>query len=127
VVVCDASKAALLEPMEPYFASMTNAHAAGWGPTASPPATSSGFRVGEVEVLVDLAGLVDIGAEMARVEKELASKTAAIASKQKQLGNQNFVSRAPAEVIEKERTALRSLQQQQQSLIGELAALKERR
>ncbi len=125
VAICDPKETALLQPMEPYFATMANAHATGWGPTAKPPATSSGFRAGEVEVLVDLAGLVDVGAEIARKEKELAAKQTAVAAKEKQLGNQSFVSRAPSEVVAKERAALEGLKQQVQSLIADLAALKQ--
>ena len=126
VVVCEPSEAALLAPMEPYFLSMANAHATGWGREATPPATSTGFRTAGVEVLVDLTGLVDVGAEIARKEKELAAKTAAIASKQKQLGNQSFISRAPAEVVAKERAALVELEEQRRSLTAELAALRKR-
>jgi valyl-tRNA synthetase len=125
VVVCDAKETALLSPMEPYFVSMANAHATGWGKEPKLPATSTGFRAAGVEVLVDLTGLVDVGAEIARKEKELASKTAAFASKQKQLSNQNFVSRAPAEVVAKERAALAELEEQLRSLTAELAALRQ--
>jgi valyl-tRNA synthetase len=124
VVVCDPKVAGLLQPMEAYFVSMANAHAQERGPKPALPAASTSFRFPGGEVHVDLAGLVDVGAEIARKEKELASKTAAIASKQKQLGNSSFVSRAPAEVVAKERAALAELEEQTRSLEADLAALK---
>jgi valyl-tRNA synthetase len=127
VVVCDAEVTGLLQPMEPYFVSMANAHAKAWGLNPQLPAASTSFRFPGGEVHVDMTGLVDPKAEIARKEKELTSVTGAIASKQKQLGNQNFVSRAPAEVIAKERAALAALEDQQRSLETELAALRKQR
>ena len=42
--------------------------------------------------------------------EELKRLDGMIASKQKKLANENFVSRAPAEVVEKERESLRDLE-----------------
>ncbi|HTU27381.1 MAG TPA: valine--tRNA ligase, partial [Pirellulales bacterium] len=122
-VDCQENEAALLRPMETYFATMANARATDWGPKPTLPAASTSFRFTGGEVHVDMTGLVDVGAEIARKEKELAEKTKAIASKEKQLANANFVSRAPAEVVEKERAALAVLKEQVESLQAELAAL----
>jgi valyl-tRNA synthetase len=127
VVVCQPSEAALLAPMEPYFVSMANARPREIGPNATKPATAASFLVRDFWTFVDLAGLVDVGAEIARREKELASLTGAIASKHKQLGNQNFVSRAPADVVAKERAALAALEDQLRALIAELEELRKQK
>jgi valyl-tRNA synthetase len=97
--------------MEKYFESMAGATATAWGPRVAPPATSASAVAGSTEVYVDLAGLIDVEAEKARQSKELSRLAGAITAKERQLANENFVSRAPAEVIEKERAALAQLKQ----------------
>jgi len=57
---------------------------------------------GEV-VALPLAGLIDVEAERARLEKELARSQADIARIDAKLGNADFVRRAPEEVVEGER------------------------
>jgi valyl-tRNA synthetase len=50
-----------------------------------------------------LKGVIDIGAEKSRLEKELAKVAADIARVDGKLGNADFVARAPEEVVEGER------------------------
>ncbi|NKF49799.1 valine--tRNA ligase [Shewanella sp. WXL01] len=62
--------------------------------------------VGEMELLIPMAGLIDVAAEMARIDKQLdklLNETKRIESK---LNNQGFVAKAPEAVIEKERSKL---------------------
>ncbi len=115
--------AALLRPMEPYFAAMAGAEATDWGPQVQAPPTCASDVIGDVEVFVDLAGHVDVEAEMVRKTKELEKLAGAIAGKERQLANSNFVDRAPAAVIEKERAALAQLRDQKLAAERALAAL----
>ncbi|MDP6968461.1 MAG: valine--tRNA ligase [Gammaproteobacteria bacterium] len=62
--------------------------------------------VGEMEVLVPMAGLIDKDAELARLQKELAKLTGEIKRFNGKLGNAKFVDNAPAEVVDKERAKL---------------------
>ena len=57
---------------------------------------------GEVAAL-PLAGLIDVAAEQARLEKEMARAEADIARIDAKLGNADFIRRAPEEVVEGER------------------------
>ncbi|MGB5180777.1 MAG: valine--tRNA ligase [Xanthobacteraceae bacterium] len=57
---------------------------------------------GEIAGL-ELAGLVDLVAERARLAKEMAKCDADIARVNAKLGNPNFVARAPEEVVEEEK------------------------
>jgi valyl-tRNA synthetase len=50
-----------------------------------------------------LAGVIDLAAEGARLAKEMAKADADIARVDAKLGNANFVSRAPEEVVEEEK------------------------
>jgi valyl-tRNA synthetase len=114
-VRCDEATAELLRPMEPYFNAMAGAKATAWGPNVQAPATSANFIVSGGEVFVDLAEHIDVDAEIARQIKELARLEGALAAKQRQLSNANFVERAPADVIQKERDALAQLEQLQRT------------
>jgi valyl-tRNA synthetase len=63
--------------------------------------------VGEMKVLVPLAGLIDKNAELKRLQKEIQKLEKELASVEGKLKNENFVSRAPAEIVlqEKNRAA----------------------
>ncbi len=123
-VRCDLATAELLRPMEAYFEAMAGANATAWGTDVKAPPASAGFIASGSEVFVDLAGLIDVKAEMARYTKELARLEQAIVGKERQLSNTHFVQRAPAEVIEKERAALAQLEQQRDAAQAALAALR---
>ncbi len=62
--------------------------------------------VGEMKVLIPMAGLIDKEAEQARLNKELDRKRNELERTEKKLGNANFVDKAPAAVVEKEKTKL---------------------
>lgn len=66
-------------------------------------ATSVSFLVGTVEYAVPLGGNIDIGAELKKLESELAYNEGFLQSVLKKLGNEKFVNNAPAKVIEMER------------------------
>ena len=76
-----------------------------------------------MEIFVDLAGLIDVEAEMARLKKELERVHKQISGKEQKLSNANFVDRAPADIVDRERSSLLQLQQQAMSLEAALAAL----
>ncbi len=59
--------------------------------------------VGTMRVLIPLAGLIDVGAEKARLSKEIARIEGEIKKCEGKLGNANFVANAPAEVVAQER------------------------
>jgi valyl-tRNA synthetase len=67
--------------------------------------------------------MVDLNAERERLQKELARIEEGVARSQKLLSNQGFVTQAPAEVVQKERDKLTSLQEQAEKLRGRLATL----
>lgn len=61
---------------------------------------------GGVEVYLPLAGLLDIEKELARLDAQMATASGAIERSRKMLDNPNFVSRARADVVQKERESL---------------------
>jgi valyl-tRNA synthetase len=70
------------------------------GATAPPAAT---VLLGEMKLLVPMAGLIDAAAEIARLEKQRARLQADLAKTRAKLDKPSFVDNAPAEVVEKER------------------------
>ncbi len=116
-VRCDETTSKLLRPMEPYFASMAGAKATAWGVDVNPPVLSANVMLPSMEVFVDLAELIDVEAEIARKEQEMHKLSALIAAKQMKLENKNFVDRAPADVVQKERDSLNELWIQHEATI----------
>jgi valyl-tRNA synthetase len=61
------------------------------------------FMVGTTEFAIPLTGFIDREAELSRLQAELKHKEGFLQGVLKKLGNERFVSNAPAEVIELER------------------------
>jgi valyl-tRNA synthetase len=87
-------------------------------PAATRPPQSALGLVGETEVYVELAGVVDLAAERARLEKEIRRAADAIEFTRAKLARPEFTERAPAEVVDKEKEKLA----QQEALLAKLTA-----
>jgi len=59
--------------------------------------------VGEMKILIPLAGLIDKEAEIARLSKEIEKLHKELAKSETKLENSDFINRAPAPVVAKER------------------------
>ena len=70
---------------------------------AEKPSDASGFMVGTDSFAVPVGDLIDVAAEIEKQEKELNHLEGFLAGIKKKLSNENFVSHAPAAVIERER------------------------
>ncbi|CAE6896819.1 valine--tRNA ligase [Pseudomonas marincola] len=81
------------------------------------PPMSATALVGDMEVLVPMAGLIDKAAELGRLDKEIQRLEGEVKRVGGKLGNAGFVDKAPAEVIEKERAKLAEAEQ----ALGKLA------
>ncbi|MFT5393932.1 MAG: valyl-tRNA synthetase [Gammaproteobacteria bacterium] len=81
--------------------------------------------LGELRIHLPLAGLIDIDAEMARLGKELERQHKDLAKSDAKLASANFVERAPAAVVEKERTRATEMRLSIDQLEGQAARLKE--
>ncbi|MDR9432908.1 MAG: valine--tRNA ligase [Spiribacter sp.] len=72
--------------------------------------------VDRLEIRVPMAGLIDKAAELTRLAKERSRLAADLTRTEGKLGNANFVDRAPAEVVKREREKL----EQARSAIAQL-------
>jgi valyl-tRNA synthetase len=85
------------------------------------PATAAAHLVGEMEIYVP--GLIDPAKERARLAAKRDKLLAEAQKAEAKLGNEGFVGRAPAEVVERERARLREIRGQIETLDENLKAL----
>jgi len=67
------------------------------------PPTSATALLGGMQILVPMAGLIDIKAERERLQKRRDKSAAVLQKIEAKLGNESFVARAPEAVVAKER------------------------
>ncbi len=79
--------------------------------------------VGEVECFLPLAGMVDVEAERERLQDELERVHQEIERSEKKLANEQFLTRAPAEVVKRERARLAQAQEEARRLQARLEEL----
>jgi valyl-tRNA synthetase len=127
-VRCDGATAKLLAAMQPYFTQMTKATGTTWGATATAPDMAASRtlagRNGPIEVFVDVSRFIDVAAERKRLEKERDERTKFADSIRKKLSNTAFVDKAPAAVVDEQRTKLAEVEAQLASITAALAKLK---
>ncbi|MDC0640757.1 valine--tRNA ligase [Porticoccaceae bacterium] len=82
---------------------------------------------GDLEILVPMAGLIDVDAELARLDREIDKISIEVKKLSGKLSNAKFVDNAPAEVVTKERQKLEEFEgsvsqlQEKRSAIAEMA------
>lgn len=84
---------------------------------------SSNFIIGTTEFVVPLEGLVDSGAEKAKLEEELKYQKGFLNSVSKKLANERFVNNAPEAVVASERKKMADAESRIKSLEDSLAKL----
>ena len=89
----------------------------------SAPAGAVTFVSGGATAALSLAGIIDLAAERARLEKEIAAFDSDIGHVNKKLGNPNFVARAAPEVVEEQREKLATAEAGKAKLQAALARL----
>ena len=90
-----------------------------------PPTLSA--LAGTIEVMVPMAGVIDVDKELARLAKELDRLTAERGRLTGKLSNDNFVARAPADVVDKERAKLADIETSISSVTAQKSKMEELR
>ena len=86
--------------------------------------TAAAFLVGTTEYAIPLGNSIDIEAELKKQEEELKYLQGFLKSVKAKLGNERFVSNAPAQVVENERKKQSDAESKIKSLEESIAALK---
>ncbi len=93
--------------------------------TDEAPPTSAMAGLGELQLHVPMAGLIDVDAERARLGKQQAKTSADLKRAQQKLANENFVKNAPVAVVEQERLRVVEFERDLHQLDEQLAKLAE--
>jgi valyl-tRNA synthetase len=109
----------LLQKHEPYIHFLAKTQSITWLNAGEQAPEASTSLVGNMKVLIPLAGLIDKEAEIARLNKELDKKQKELQRLDGKLNNASFVDKAPAQVVDKEKqrraetaAAIENLQEQ---------------
>ncbi|MDH4765382.1 valyl-tRNA synthetase [Pseudomonas oryzihabitans] len=112
----DQRRLADFEPLLNKLAKLESVRVLAAGEEAPMSATT---LVGEMEVLVPMAGLIDKDAELTRLDKEIGRLEGEVKRVGGKLANEGFVAKAPAEVLEKERAKLAEAEQALAKLVDQ--------
>ena len=80
--------------------------------------------VGNMKLLIPLAGLIDKEAELSRLDKEIDKIKKDVERGRKKLENESFVAKAPAEVVQKEKDKVAEMEAALGSLEGQLEKIR---
>ena len=95
-----------LELSRQLLTKLANIESIEWLETGDKAPMSSTALAGDLEILVPMAGLIDASAEIERLEREITKFETEMSKISGKLANDNFVQRAPEQVVAKERDRL---------------------
>jgi valyl-tRNA synthetase len=117
------SQTALLHDYSYLFNRLANAGDVNVSAQQAAPEKAVSIVVGEVTVYLPMADLVDVEAELKRLRDEQSKLQSQSERVQAQLGNEQFIQRARADVVERERNKLADLQAALEQVQSRITAL----
>ncbi len=102
VIKASDSASELLLSQDMLVKSIANISSLTCGPNVSKPTQSSISVTSELEIYIDLEGLIDMEAEVARLQKKLDQAKKDFEKLDKKLSNSGYLSKAAPEIIEKD-------------------------
>ena len=123
VQTADAATATALDGAREYVERLAGLSELAVGADLPAPAASAAVVVGGHTVYVPLAGMIDLDVERTRLAREIDAKRGFLGGVEKKLQNDAFTSRAPAEVVQKERQKAVDAQAEIAALQASLAEL----
>src|SRR5262249_25346065 len=112
LVRCPDSVAGDFRQLAPFITSLAGVGKLECGPQLKKPRQSAAHVVAEFEAYVSLEGLIDIAAEIKRLEKQLAEKQKQLQNIRAKLDNASFVNNAPLEIVQQQRDLLADVEGQ---------------
>lgn len=113
----------LLTDYQDYLITLTKIKSIEFHPESTPYPAAATAIVGELEILIPMAGLIDKDAEISRLNKELSKLDKDLARSSQKLANPNYVDKAPTAVVDQERERLKEMQNIQQKLQQQLKVI----
>ncbi len=121
----DESIVAKLEKNRAYLDRFCNPEELTIGVNVEGPAQAMTAVVTGVELILPLKGLINIEDEIKRLDKECEKLNKEVERVQKKLGNEGFVKKAPAAVIEEERAKEKDYVEKRDAVISRIQELKQ--
>mgnify|MGYP001134445925 FL=1 len=110
-----------------FLSKLANLESITWLDNPEDAPLSATALAGDLEILVPMAGIIDVDAELARLDREIEKNALEAKKLSSKLNNAKFVDNAPAEVVAKERQKLNDFEsslthlQDKRSVISEMA------
>jgi valyl-tRNA synthetase len=117
ILVAQGTVAEWLRQGASYLCSLSPAESVTVVAAVERPAECAVAVLPEAEIILPLAGLIDAEVERAQLRKTLADLERQIGSQRGKLGNEGFVARAPAAVVEQARSKLAELESQREAVL----------
>jgi valyl-tRNA synthetase len=119
-----AAEEGILRRNENYVRRFCNTSSLTLDASLAPPDKAMTAIVTGAELYLPLAGLIDIGQEIARLEKELAHLNAEVERVEKKLANEGYIAKAPAHVVEQERAKGQDYREKRDKVLARIAELR---
>ncbi len=113
----------IIEAHGRYFKRLARVQKLTVGKDLEKPPASASVVVGRHVVYVPLEGLINVEVERRRLQKEIEQKEQFLKRLEAKLGNEQFLTKAPAEVVERERQKARDATEELKKLRENLEAL----
>lgn len=120
----DERLAQLVREAEPGLRALANVQSLEVGVALPRPAKSAVAIAGRCDLYLPLEGLIDLDAEITRLEKAVQKLDKEITGFERKLGNERFVQNAPPEVVETQRERLAAAQQERQTYLESIDQLR---
>jgi valyl-tRNA synthetase len=124
-VRCSASVAGDFQALAPFITLLAGIGDMTCGPDVNKPSHSAGIVTQDFEARISLHGLIDVVAERARLEKQIADKRKHLQGARAKLDNPNFAHKAPAEVVQQHRDLVAGAEKELATLEAHLRDLRE--
>ncbi len=106
-----------------YFSKLARVSDLTVGTSQVKPKASASVVVGKHEVFIPLAGMIDLNVEKERLEKSITQTEKYLNGLQRKLQNEQFVSKAPKQVVDGEREKAKNAQEELERLRANLRDL----
>ncbi len=124
-VRCSESIATDLKSLKAFLTHLGGVGDLECGPEVLRPSQSASHLHPDFEVYISLLGLIDVQAELVRMEKTIVEKQKQILAIESKLGNEGFVAKAPPKVVALQRETLHDLSSQIKVISENMVSLKQ--
>ena len=121
----DATDKRRLDENRQFVSKLASLESITWLENSSEAPLCATALAGDLEILVPMAGVIDVAAELSRLDRDIGKITIEVNKLSGKLSNAKFADKAPAEVVEKERQKLEDFESSLSKLLEKRSAIAE--